>query len=595
MPSQLLEYRLFNRLDLAPSFTSLGLRPELFRDGGDHDSASFDAALSGPTDTLWLFRGEDVLGYDLRENRITRPPMAFASTWAGGGLPGAFGVGVDSACWAGPRFPELIYLFREAEFIRLDCSDDPDDPFKWKVTIQPTPIRQEWLRAPTVHTNMDFGPAVKLYGLREAADRVHFFTRDGRYARHDLTNGECDIAPTTTTSQFPLPEHFGGRVDVAFYGAGADAEHIFFFCRFDYAEYDIRRHAIVRSGAIEQRFPDLATYIIRPQLFLVEDYAIDTYIGPLTLGRLVSTLSIPAESRMTRVVLTEIVTPATAPLRQNLLESQSPQAVTDFYAMMLEPEEFRAGRRRALIGGDVSAGILNGEVDAAAGAGQLDELRGRLAQEAFATIAVQASRSTHQVRQLVVSAEEAGGMVVNAVTTENFDLNNPSTQTRQVEFMELLQAYATLLVLANVRAAYTNGRDRPRVFALQELGSRLPELLVDPQQAGAVIAFAKGELSRIQDSSGEMRAFLAAGMDLAADTRVKSVFVFDDIVPPQQLELFGIVKSARNWRQTTYQTRPIDIAQEDAALPHMEIARLSIIADPAVQQLDLTEEVLPQQ
>jgi len=56
-------------------------------------------------------------------------------------------------------------------------------------------------------------------------------------------------------------------------------------------------------------------------------------------------------------------------------------------------------------------------------------------------------------------------------------------------------------------------------------------------------------------------------MDLATDARVKSVFVFDDVVPPQQLELFGIVKSARMWRQPTYQTRPIDISQSDASSP----------------------------
>jgi hypothetical protein len=71
MLPQLHQYRLFNRFELAPSFTSLGLRPELFRDGGDRDATSFDACLSGPRDTLWLFRGEDCLGYDLRENRIS--------------------------------------------------------------------------------------------------------------------------------------------------------------------------------------------------------------------------------------------------------------------------------------------------------------------------------------------------------------------------------------------------------------------------------------------------------------------------------------------------------------------------------------------
>ncbi len=594
MASQLQQYRLLNRLDLAPSFTSLGLRPELFRDGGDRDATSFDAALSGPGDTLWLFRGEDFLGYDLRQNRISHPPRAIADVWAGGALPGSFGVGIDSAAWAGPGYPAIAYLYRGDEFIRLDCSADPGDPGTWPVTLEPWNIRSEWLREPSTRTGLDFGPAAKLYGLREDANRVHFFSRDGRYARHNLNNGEYDIATTPTISVFPLPPHFEGRVDLAFYGAGAEAEHIFFFCRFDYAQYDIRRHEIVRTGAIEQRFPELAPFVTRPQLFLVEDYSMDTYVGPLALGRLINTLTIPPGGQISKVVVTRIVTPATTQLRFNLLESQSEAAVTDFYRRMSAAAEIDIGVSRPLVlpGTAGASGIWSGEVDALGSAGQLDDRRNRLASSAFRTIATQTRESTHEVEQVVEDTGDA--VVADALTTESFKLENPTEQTRQVEFMELLQAYATLLVLTNVRVAYSNGRDVPRIFALQELGSQLAAQLADSQNSDAVIAFIKNELSRIQDSGGDMRAIITDGMDLAVDARVKTAFIFDDVTPPQDLSMFGIIKSAKRWRQPTYQTRPIDVAPEQADAPQMEISRTSLVADPAVAGLEMSQEILPQ-
>ena len=88
-----------------------------------------------------------------------------------------------------------------------------------------------------------------------------------------------------------------------------------------------------------------------------------------------------------------------------------------------------------------------------------------------------------------------------------------------------------------MRVAYSNGRDAPQIFALRELGVELADRLLDADNAAPVIDFIKQELSRIQDASGDMRAIVAYGLDLAAGPRVQSVFLFDDISPPQQLDL----------------------------------------------------------
>lgn len=579
MPSELNSYRLLNRLDFAPSFTSLGLRPELFRDGGDIDATGFDAAMSAPNNLLWLFRGEDFLCYDLRQDKIVRSPSPIAQGWAGGALPGSFNLGVDSALWAGPGFPNIACLFRGPDYVKLDCAANPTEPQSWRVTQGPWGTNREWLRLPSTdgrpHRGPDLEPCVKLHGLREAANRVHFFTRDGRYARHNLMNGEYDIPPCATIEHFPLPEHFASRVDLAFYGAGAEAEHIFFFCRQDFAEFDIRRGVVVRSGAIEQRFPALAGLLARPQFFLVEDYALDTYVGPLAFGRLVSTMQIPPQSRRTSTVVTRVTVPASIGLKQNLIERQSSESIADFYTRIaaVPPPTSRV---------EAGAALWSGEVDALGDGDPLDGRRDALVQTAFAALAEQVRQSSHQIEQRVVDAatDVTSGEVLNR---ETFELANTSASTRQIEFVELLQTYATLMVLTNVRLAYTNGRDRAVPFALREIDARLLELLADPANAAPIVAYLKAELERIQDSSGEMRSFLIPGARLDVDARVRSGFTFEDVRPPQVLELSGIVKAARTWRQPTYQTRAIDVAQEGPTeLPLTEIVPVAVAPQPEI-------------
>jgi hypothetical protein len=584
LAGELDSYRLLNNLDLEPSFTSLGLRPELFRDGSDPDAVSFDAAMSGPTDILWLFRGSDFLGYSLRENRVTHPPAPIAAGWVGGQLPAGFSIGVDSALWAGPGFPNIAYLFRADTFIGLDCSASPNDPHGWTITQEPWPTGQEWLRLPSTdgkaRTGPSLEPCAKLYGLRDAANRVHFFTRDGRYARHNLENGEYDVAPTDTASHFPLPPHFNDRVDLAFYGVGDEAEHIFFFSRTDFAEIDIRRNALVRSGAIEQRFPALAGFLTRPQLFLVENYALETYVGPLVLGRLISTLQLPPHSHRTTVVVTRATGAAAITPGQNLIEGASQAAIADFYNRLAQAAP--AGEGPSGLAG-VSNGIWGGEVKALTGE-SLDGRRDALVQAAIAALADQARQSTyHQVDQQLMDPAAAAAVDGQVLTRETYDQTNDSNSTRQVEFMELLQAYVSLILLRNVQLAYSNGRDKPDIFALREIDARLADLLIDPGNATAIITYLKQQLAQIQDSSGDMRTFLAAGVTLDVDARARSSFVIDDVTPPQTLEMFGIIKAARSWRQPTYQTRAIDVAPSNTAsgnLPAQEISPTTVIARP---------------
>jgi hypothetical protein len=206
--------------------------------------------------------------------------------------------------------------------------------------------------------------------------------------------------------------------------------------------------------------------------------------------------------------------------------------------------------------------IWNGEVDALGGDADLGDRRKALVESAFGAIREQVRQTTHIVERQIVNAtsppQASTGELLNR---ETFELSNTSGRTRQIEFMELVQQFLTLAVLLNIRLAYSNGRDGPKLFSLRDADAQLRDLLVEPEQAVAVIAYLKEQLGRIQDSSGDMRTFLIAGADLHVDARVQSAFVIDNVSPPQTIQTFGIIQSARLWQQPTYQTRAIDIAE----------------------------------
>ena len=579
-------YRPSSRLDLAPSFMSLGLPPEAFADESARGGTAFDASLCTSTDTLWLFKGRDMLAYDLRADKIIKSPTPISQVFAQGTLPDRFTFGIDSAVWGGPAFPSLACLFSLDTYVRYECRPDVTtevDPLWWHLYNANEPAastQRDWLRRPHVGGGWDGGPylepTAKLYGLREDEGRIHFFTRDGQYARHDLNTGFMDVGPIAIQERFALPDSFSRGIDFAFYGAGEFAEHIFFFSGFQFAEYDIRRKATVRTGAIEQRFPALALFAVRPQLFLVEEYGLDTYIGPLTLGEVVATTSILPGSRQTSVLITQTESKAATSDKRNFLESSSNDVIDDFYKKMDQSSQSEASsdsyqyRLKAMFHGDASANSLwGGEVNAKLAVdGGSDEQRNRLAKQAFASIANQTHESAQTVSQRVVNTEQANSITENVYSRQDLDLTNPSDRVRNFEYLALLQPYVSIMVLKNVKAAYSDGTRPPDVFALAELPSRLPALLGDPDAVGPLLDYIKHELARIQDSTGEMRAIVTGGT-LQIDGRLQTALTFPDVTPPQTINVTGIIKAVRDWIQPTYKVLaiPLDDAGHREPVP----------------------------
>ena len=114
---------------------------------------------------------------------------------------------------------------------------------------------------------------------------IHFF-KDGQYIRHNLNTGSTDAGPIPIKDAWNLPEDVSNKIEIAFYGTGAEEEQIFFVSGTQCALYDTKTDETIQVFPIDERFPAFAEFMMRPQLFLVEDYRLETYVGPPQLGRL---------------------------------------------------------------------------------------------------------------------------------------------------------------------------------------------------------------------------------------------------------------------------------------------------------------------
>jgi hypothetical protein len=120
---------------------------------------------------------------------------------------------------------------------------------------------------------------------------IHFF--DGStYLRHNLRDGFIDGEPGLISDHWGLPSSFA-PIDLAFYGTGAEEGHLFLCSGTNCARFDTRTGSLIGIESINKAFPTLAILFPSPQLFLVEDYALETHIGPLQRGELEDSVVVP--------------------------------------------------------------------------------------------------------------------------------------------------------------------------------------------------------------------------------------------------------------------------------------------------------------
>src|SRR5262249_2484031 len=298
-----------------------------------------------------------------------------------------------------------------------------------------------------------------------------------------------------------LPEPFTSRLDHAFYGTGPSAEHIFFISAEQYVLYDFRRRAVIKAGAVEDQFPAFAPFLGRSQLFLVEDYTLETLVGPPHPGRLIDTRSVGAGSSITKILVTETTDSTQERLSQSLLSSQDTSVLTNFYdkvdknlATTEDSERYRYQLNAAFHGEAQATSVWGGEVDATLDVhGGTDTLRTGLSQATFSAISKQVEEAKRGTEQRTYNSEVEIQNTVKVLKKEIFQEVNSSDHVRVYEFYEQLQPYLTLLSLRRARIGFSDGTAPPQVVELPALETLLRKVLDDPEQRTRLPDFLRAE------------------------------------------------------------------------------------------------------
>jgi hypothetical protein len=508
---------------------------------------------------MWLFKGSEYFLYNLVSGEVEQGPLPL-SGWGGGTLPGPFKTGIHAALWLGPIAPHLCTFFKDEKWVTMDSTKN------FQPVEGPAGVLGHWASGAWTDPSGIFrtpGVPVALHGLGSEFDgKAHFF-KDGHYIRHDLHNGQTDCPLTPIAQAWNLPHPFTDQIDFAFYGTGATAENIFFVSGEQYALYDFRTDKVLATGSVEQRFPALAQFLGRPQLFLVEDYTLTTLVGPPHLGRLIDTRSIGAGSTISRILVTETTDSTADTVKLSLFDSQDSSVVTDFYNK-LDNDTSKSGESdqyryqlNASAHGDASAtGVWGGEVNARLHvAGDTDTRRQAVGESTFNSIHKQVDESRRNLVRKTFSSEAEIKQIDYVFRQEVFTETNDSDHVRVYQFFEQIEPFVTLLVLTNVRIGFsTNPNVPPRVEQLGQLPALLEDVLEDTGQRQDLAKYIRSELSKVADYVGQESSLL---VDDPAHLAVRPNLSTRYEVPmpdgtAQSILVRGYIKSDRSWVEPTF-------------------------------------------
>jgi len=558
-------FRRLSSTDLNRVFISLGLPEDEFTFSVPRaDRRPFDAVVNADPinrDALLLFKGADYYRYDLARDEVVQGPTPITEPWGAGALPQLFRTGVHSVLWVGPAWPQGWTFFKDEMYFTMDAARG------WAQAEGPRGVLGAWSTG--VWCNPDGtwrtpGVPVALHGLGSRYSGTAHFFKDGQYLRHDVRNGQLAAGPMPVGQEWKLPQPFLDRIDYAFYGTGPHEEHIVFISGEQYLLYDFRSQQVLDARPVAQRFPVFAQFVDRPQLFLAEDYAIETLVGPVSLGRLIDNRSIGAGSMIRKILVTETTDTTRSTIQTSLLKSQDDAVTKDFYDRLdtnLQAadsgESYRYQLNAQFHGEAHATSVWGGEVDAQLGVqGQTETVRSSLSQAAFRSIGSQNEATRRQTEQKAYDSEDQISSTVHVLRKEVFEEKNDTDQVRVYEFYEQLQAFLTLLVLRGVSVVYSDGISPAKAAPLPGVQRLLAGVLADPQRVPQVLDFLRQELSRVAGHDGQAHSLLAdtpPGGGLAQ--RSDLVSSYQVVLPDgerQEIPVPGLVKSGQSWVEPTF-------------------------------------------
>jgi len=501
-------------VDLAPCLISLNLGSSVFNAdcGGNSDTAKMcDAVLDGGAqhpDSVWFFRGEDCYLFNVKTGKVEKGPVRLTEQWGGPSFPLIFASGIEAALWGGPIFPNIVYFFKGTLYIRFSVAQQ-------KVDVGPTPITQDWT---TARGNwMTDGPGAAVHAIEtKHAGMVHLF-KGSEYLRHNLNNGLSDSMPKPILiqEQWNFPEPFSKGVDFAFYGVGTESQILFFFRGDQCFGYDTKNSKVsLAPRPIFSRFPGLAQFVCKPQLFLVESYRMTTYYGDLTPGKLTDGPDIGPGSEDTFTVRIKRTTETDITKTSTVLESQDQRVVNDLNETIKESSSDTASEEKydyhleSSFEGELSVGLGSTDANASLSVnGGTNDVRKEFSKAAEKGVTKQVQNTSENRKQTVDTVGSSYKEVNEFESVWTRRIANPTSRTISLAYAQLAQEYITLVILRGVKLAFGNGQTS-EIVELSHMDKLFDKYLLTPSDREKAKTWVFKELQEVLDHQGSPRCIL---------------------------------------------------------------------------------------
>ncbi|MEU9339381.1 hemopexin repeat-containing protein [Streptomyces sp. NPDC048290] len=206
-----------------------------------------DAASGIPLqEGVWLFRGSQYVHYSPKQQKVIRGPKEIYDGWPG--LQDTNFVDYLDAALADPGGANVVYLFRDSEFVRYNLADDTKEG--------PTAIK-DWL---TGLTNTPFAQGINAaLAVQGNPDRVWLFRAD-EYMCYDRKNHTIVTRKQVPAGWAPFQaKQFVDRIDAALPHPTL-SDQIWFFHDDWYLRYDAANDTITkRPTLLTDGWPGLAS------------------------------------------------------------------------------------------------------------------------------------------------------------------------------------------------------------------------------------------------------------------------------------------------------------------------------------------------
>ncbi len=259
------------------------------------------------------------------------------------------------------------------------------------------------------------------------------------------------------------------------------------------------------SGETEYDFVPSPPPTVRPQLLLVEEYQLSSFLGSYGVGRVVKTFSLLPGEKTKLTIRTASKTAISTKQSQSILDSYSTESANEFESSLAEEKSKQSSSSDELsyhasvqASGSWGWGSASGEAGFEGSTNSAREEFAKSVSNATAKHAAKASANRNvqidTTSETTRSLEESNEIVREI---ENINVG----RTLNFVFCQMNQEMITLLHLVDVRIGYTDGIGPVREVALYELPELL-ESVVNEDYRQDVAATIVREISAIRDYTG---------------------------------------------------------------------------------------------